>query len=305
MAADVAATLPLWSTTEGSNSPSGSTSVSTNLDDNLRMIQKVVRGWLATKGADIASAGTTDLGAVEGLAHDITGTTTITSFGTVAAGIIKVLKFEGALTLTHNATSLIIPGGANITTADGDVALVISEGSGNWRVLSYFTAASLYVTAAGTATLTNKTLTTPTITAPVINSGIEINGAISGDAIAAQAEMETGTATDSIVTPGNLVYHQAACKGWVMAAADGTAAASYNVTSVGDNGAGDVSINWGTDISGNSYCAVGAAKSDAILIFNIANSSFTGGVTRGFSRNLSSAGTDPNHWMFAIFGDFA
>jgi hypothetical protein len=128
------------STTAASNSPSGSESVGTSLDDYLRAVQTVYRLDLASKGADIASASTTDLGAVGGSYHDITGTTTITSFGTVAAGIAKVIKFEGALTLTHNATSLILPGGANITTADGDAATVISEGSGNWRCVSYFKA---------------------------------------------------------------------------------------------------------------------------------------------------------------------
>lgn len=137
MAADTDDALYEWSTTESNNKPTGSTTVGTNWDDNLRMIQKVTRGWLASKGADIASAGTTDLGAIEGYSHDITGTVTITSFGTVSAGIPKVVKFEGALTLTHNATSLILPGGENITTADGDVAFVISEGSGNWRCISY------------------------------------------------------------------------------------------------------------------------------------------------------------------------
>lgn len=139
--ADTDSTLPLWSTTRGSNKPAGSTTVGTGWDDNLREIQGVVRGWLASKGADIASAGTTDLGAVEGHSHDITGTTNITSFGTVSAGIPKFIKFEGALTLTHNATSLILPGGENITTADGDTAVFISEGSGNWRCFGYARAA--------------------------------------------------------------------------------------------------------------------------------------------------------------------
>lgn len=135
--ADVADTLPEWSTTLASNGPAGTTSVGTGLAPNLQQIQAVVKGWLASKGSDIASASTTDLGAVAGLAHDITGTTTITSFGTIAAGTLKVVKFEGALTLTHNATSLILPGAANITTADGDVAIMLSEGSGNWRCVSY------------------------------------------------------------------------------------------------------------------------------------------------------------------------
>lgn len=140
--ADVAADLKTWSTTAASNSPSGATSIGTGLDDNLREIQKVVRQDLAHKGADIASATTTDIGAIPGLMHDITGTTTITGLGTVSAGVWKILKFEGALTLTHNGTSLILPGAANITTADGDVGIFFSEGSGNWRCLSYTKAAT-------------------------------------------------------------------------------------------------------------------------------------------------------------------
>ena len=126
-----------FSATAASNSPTGSESVGTSLDDYLRGYQAVVRGDFATKGSDIASAATTDLGAVAGLMHDITGTTTITGFGTVSAGIWKVLKFEGALTLTHNATSLILLTGANRTTVAGDVGFYISEGSGNWRELLY------------------------------------------------------------------------------------------------------------------------------------------------------------------------
>jgi len=47
------------------------------------------------------------------------------------------VQFSGALTLTHNATSLILPGGASITTAAGDVAYFVSLGSGNWRCTGY------------------------------------------------------------------------------------------------------------------------------------------------------------------------
>lgn len=138
--ADVADTLAEWSSTTDSNSPSGATNIGTGLDNNLREIQGVVVRGLSHKGSDIASSTTPALGAVEGLSHDITGTATITGFDTVRAGIWKVLKFEGALTLTHNATSLILPTAANITTADGDVALFHSEGSGNWRCWGYFPA---------------------------------------------------------------------------------------------------------------------------------------------------------------------
>ena len=135
--ADISSNLFQWSATAANNNPSGTTTIGTGLDDNLRQIQATVRGDLANKGSDIASATTTDLGAVVGLMHDITGTTTITGFGTVSAGLWKIVKFEGALTLTHNATSLILPGSANIVTVAGDVGIFMSEGSGNWRCLAW------------------------------------------------------------------------------------------------------------------------------------------------------------------------
>lgn len=135
--ADVSSLIENWSTTASSNSPSDATTIGAGLADNFQQIQATVRTALASKGADVASATTTDIGAVPGLFLDVTGTTTITGLGTIAAGIWKVLKFEGALTLTHNATSLILPGGGNITTADGDVAIMVSEGSGNWRCVCY------------------------------------------------------------------------------------------------------------------------------------------------------------------------
>ena len=91
--------------------------------------------------ADIASAATVNIGAAVGRTVFITGTTTITSFGTVGDGVIKIVRFTGALTLTHNATSLILPGGANITTAAGDALLAMSLGAGNWVVLFYQRAA--------------------------------------------------------------------------------------------------------------------------------------------------------------------
>lgn len=86
---------------------------------------------------DVASATTTDIGAVLSKSVNITGTTTITGLGTVAAGTEKSIKFAGILTFTHNATSLILPGGANITTAAGDTCEAVSLGSGNWLVRSY------------------------------------------------------------------------------------------------------------------------------------------------------------------------
>jgi hypothetical protein len=86
--------------------------------------------------ATVASAATTNIGAAASNRVSITGTTTITSFGTTA-NAVRLIHFAGALTLTHNATTLILPGGANIVTAANDTAFAISDASGNWRVTDY------------------------------------------------------------------------------------------------------------------------------------------------------------------------
>ncbi|MDO3431199.1 hypothetical protein QWJ46_00730 [Rhizobium sp. CBN3] len=85
----------------------------------------------------VASAATTDIGAVTSENVTVTGTTTITSFGTAPAGTTRRLVFSGILTLTRNATSLILPQGGNVVTAVGDSLEAVSLGSGNWRVTSY------------------------------------------------------------------------------------------------------------------------------------------------------------------------
>ena len=61
----------------------------------------------------IASASTVAIGAATTDNITISGTTTITAFDPVAAGIKRNVTFSGALTLTYNAASLILPGAAN------------------------------------------------------------------------------------------------------------------------------------------------------------------------------------------------
>jgi hypothetical protein len=96
----------------------------------------------------IASAATTNLATSKNRNIAISGTTTITSFGT---GINKeyLIRFTGSLTLTHNSTSLILPSAQNIVTKAGDTALVISDNSGNWRVLNYTTSTPFLASGTG------------------------------------------------------------------------------------------------------------------------------------------------------------
>ncbi len=85
----------------------------------------------------IASSATVNIGAATSNYITVTGTTTITAFDTVAAGQTRIVTFSGILTLTHNATSLILPWGANITTEAGDTGEFQSLGGGNWTCLRY------------------------------------------------------------------------------------------------------------------------------------------------------------------------
>ena len=111
------------------------------------------------KGADVASAGTVTLG--EGGTFHITGTTTITDIDWSVAknGRLAWLIFDGALTLTHNGTTLLLPGGANITTVANDRALFYQDNSDNVYCL-------VYQRADGKALVAPSALTSPAITTP-------------------------------------------------------------------------------------------------------------------------------------------
>lgn len=110
---------------------------------------------LADDWSDLASATSTDLGSVDSAFVNVTGTTTITGLGTPSADRpLKWVKFAGALTLTHNATSLILPTGSDISVLAGDVAAFKYEGSDNWRCVQapqrWFANLPAAVTASGT-----------------------------------------------------------------------------------------------------------------------------------------------------------
>ncbi len=91
----------------------------------------------------IASAVTTDLSTINSNNVLVTGTSSISGLGTLPAGSIRQLRFTGILTMVHNATSMILIGSGNITTVANDVAIFMSLGSGNWRMIDYVRNASV------------------------------------------------------------------------------------------------------------------------------------------------------------------
>ena len=82
------------------------------------------------------SSGTPNF-ASSGNTVSLSGTATANTLGTVQAGFIGVIHYGIAVTVTHNATSRILPGGVSVNWAIGDVEIVVSLGSGNWRTIGY------------------------------------------------------------------------------------------------------------------------------------------------------------------------
>lgn len=131
------------------NVPAASTTEVLTGTDAAKAVTANALAALWEQGSDVASAGTISLG--EGGYFNITGTTTITDidFATDKAGRGAWVKFAGALTLTHNATTLILPSGANITTAAGDTALFVSEGTDAVRCVAYMRASGAALVSSG------------------------------------------------------------------------------------------------------------------------------------------------------------
>lgn len=134
--ADVASTLRSWSSTASSNQPSGTTTIGSGLDDNLRQIQATVRQFLADQSATVVpSAGVADLTTATGRWVPVSGSSTVTGFGTESAGVWYLVTLTGSPTINNGNIST--PGAVTIAGSAGDMFIADSQGAGVWRVHSY------------------------------------------------------------------------------------------------------------------------------------------------------------------------
>jgi hypothetical protein len=239
------------------------------------------------RGTDIASASTLSLPAGGGGVFNVTGTTGVTAISSAQGGRCIKLRFAGALIITHNATSMILPGAANITTAAGDTAIFVNEAAqdasgSNWRCWSYQRA-----------------------------SGSPINAT---DLIATQANQETGSSTTLLVTPGRQQYHQSAAKAWVyFDASSGTptapsSATSYNVASITDGGVGVFTPTWTTAFSSATYVTTGSSRSNilnasTVVSQNTTQTKATTGQPLTTRVSSTDAAVDVGDCSISAFGD--
>lgn len=193
------------------------------INQNLTMSAKHVA--FATTAV---SSGTPDF-ATSGNVVTLSSTATANTLGTVQAGFIGVIYYGVAITITHNATSRILPTAANITTAVGDVEIVLSLGSGNFRTIHYMRASgeALVGTAASTA------------------------------------QMAAASSNAVFATPGRIHYAPSAAKAWcVFDASSGTPTIGddYGVATVGDDGPGRHQVNLDTAFASTNYTVVGSSR---------------------------------------------
>ncbi len=122
--------------------------------------------------------------------------------------------------------------------------------------------------------------------------------------VATQAEQETATSTVLAVTPGRQQFHPSAAKGWAFGTVAGgtpTLAANHNVSSIGDNGAGDFTVNWGTDFSTANYAATAWASGNGVIATDVTTQAADSLRLRCLTTVFVLA--DPTQFSLIAFGD--
>ncbi|SHF06002.1 hypothetical protein SAMN02745157_1541 [Kaistia soli DSM 19436] len=222
----------------------------TALEGDLAPGARAMRG-----GANIASASTINLGAATGDFAAVTGTATISALGTAPAGIERTVYFTGVLILTHSGT-LVLPTGANITTAVGDVAIFRSHGGGAWRCVSFLRATGVSV---GLNKAASATVITGTDDSQYVTSA--------GDKAALEARvgpLDIKTSYVTIVTDDRFAYGKRLISvetdsndvGYRFNTDDG-----YLRSKLALNGGATITVAW-DDIAGENVIAINPAAID-------------------------------------------
>lgn len=151
---------------------------------------------------------------------------------------------------------------------------------------------------------------TGAITGPGITASAALTGATAAGAmLATQAEQETGSATDKLVTPGRQHFHQSAAKAWGYTTYSGGTPTlqtpSYNMTSITDDGVGLLTWTIATDFSSGNWSfagdLIGAGSAALVKWASIA----AGSIQQRVADHDEVGNVDPSALSFMAFGDHA
>jgi len=133
--AGVPVTLPL-AINEGGTASTTAADARTALGvPGLATVNTFTQRNIWNKGTTIASATTITI-PTDGNYFDVSGTTTITGFQGMVAGLWFILRFTNILTLTHS-TNLRLPNKSNIVTKSNDIGLFVADSATAVRCVSY------------------------------------------------------------------------------------------------------------------------------------------------------------------------
>jgi len=257
----------------------------------------------------LASAATVNIGAATANTIRITGTSAITAFDAIADGAVRRLEFAGALTLTHNAVSLILPTSSNIVTVAGDVAEFRSLGEGNWRCTGYLRADGTPLAGGGGGGLTYfaeaKNTASPNTTTPAVSLSAVVAETNADMVLAAKGTGATIAQVPDNNTSGGAKRGTRATD-WqkgrnssnqVASGAESTISGGVNNTAlgmgavVGGGVANSVSPSYGVCGGGSSNIVSGTSGTISGGSSNTINSGADGGCIPGGSGNLVLTGS--------------
>jgi hypothetical protein len=134
--------------------------------------------------------------------------------------------------------------------------------------------------------------------------GVASLSAVAGAAVATQAIMEAASSLVTIPPPGRLHFHPGVAKAWARfdgTATSVTAAASYGLTSITDNGTGSYTVLFSTSFSSNTNFAIIPSSSADITKLR----SVSAGSATILCTGHAGTAEDSATVQFVAFGDFA
>ena len=230
----------------------------------------------------------------------------------------------GATTAADARTNLLITptpvadGGTGATTAGGARAnlAVLGIAGGTLTGNLLFTDATYDIGASGATrprdgffsrnVVIGGIPTIPTAAVDTNNTQAASTAFVLGQA-ATQAQQEAKASVVNFVTPARQHFHPSAPKCWVELTGGGapSVGASFNCTSVADNGTGIWTITWGVTFSSTNYCVLVAVNDGASFVMAKVGTKTTT-TTQIIMVNAANAAADPIVGVdVVVFGDLA